>query len=197
MNLKSREKLFILFAGIAISILIFDRLYYSPQERKLSRLRAEIKAVDLKLNEFLLVAKGVETIEAEVARLEKELKGLSGRTLRGEEFGAFLKHLAKESVPNQMKLISLTPQEEKRSPPEDKSGRSSPPYRKINVQMVFHSTYAKLGDYLKEIEELPFLIQVDHLSVEKSEETFPPLKVTMGVSLYILEEPEAVKGSRG
>ncbi len=197
MKLKSREKLLILFAGIAIAVLIFDRLYYSPQERKLSRLRAEIKTVDLKLNEFLLVAKTAETIEAEVDRLEKELKGLSERTLRGEEFKAFLKHLAKESTPNQMKLISLTPREEKRLLPEDRSGHSSLPCRKINVQMVFHSTYAKLGDYLKEIEELPFLIQVDHLYVEKSEETLPPLKVTMELSLYIIEEPKVVKGSRG
>jgi len=186
MRLKKREKLFILFACIAIAILVFDRSFYSPKTRKLSALKAEMKAVDLKLNEFLLMAKGVETIEAEVARLENELKGLSERTLRGKEFRAFLRHLAKESDPNQMKIISLTPQEEKISPPEDKPGTHRPPYRKVNVQMVLYSTYPKLGAYLKEIEELPFLIQVDNLHIEKNEEILPPLKVTMELSMYIL-----------
>ncbi|MGB9627880.1 MAG: type 4a pilus biogenesis protein PilO [Thermodesulfobacteriota bacterium] len=185
MKLKSREKLLILFAGIAIAILIFDRVYYTPQNRRLSALRTEIKAVDLRLNEFLLMAKGVETVEAEIDRLEKQLKTLSGRTLRGEEFRAFLKHLAKESDPNQMKIISLTPQEEKFSPQEDKQ-ETRLPYRKVNVQMILHSTYAKLGAYLREIEELPFLIEINNLHIEKNEEILPPLKVTMELSMYII-----------
>lgn len=197
MKLKHREKLLVLFAFLAMAILLFDRFYYSPQSRKLSRLREEIKTVDLKLNEFLFMEKGMERIEAEVARLEKELKDLSERTLRGEEFRVFLKHLAKESAPHQMKLISLTPQEEKLLPPVDKSGQPSFPYRKINVRMVFHSTYAKLGEYLEEIEKLPFLIQVNHLSIEKSEESLPPLKVTMELSIFVIEEPNMVKGSTG
>ena len=51
--------------------------------------------------------------------------------------------------------------------------------------MVLHSTYTKLGTYLKGIEELPFLIHVDSIQVEKNEEVQPLLKVTMGLSMYI------------
>jgi hypothetical protein len=52
--------------------------------------------------------------------------------------------------------------------------------------MVLHSTYTKLGAYLKGIEELPFLINVDNLQVEKNEEVQPLLKVTIGLSMYII-----------
>jgi hypothetical protein len=160
----------------------------------MKRLKAEVKAADLKLNEFLLVAKGVETLETEVLRQEGELKRLSERTLKGEEFRTFLKHLARESDPLQMKVISLIPQEEKLLLPEGKKETSASQYRRVSVQMVLHSTYAKLGTYLKGIEELPFLINVDNLQVEKNEEGQPFLKVTMRLSMYIIEESKGVKG---
>jgi|SRR4030043_845815 len=196
MVLKSREKILIVLAVIVIGILAFDRFYYTPQSRKIQRLKAEVRAADLKLNESLLVAKGVETLETEVLRQEGELKRLSERTLKGEEFRTFLKHLAKESDSLQMKVISLTPHEEKLPSPEGKKEFSASQYRRVIVQMVVHSTYNKLGTYLKGIEELPFLINVDNLQVEKNEEVQPLLKVTMGLSMYIAEAERGFKGSR-
>jgi len=197
MVLKSREKILIVLAVIVIAILAFDRFYYTPQSRKIQRLKAEVKAADLKLNEFLLVGKGVETLEAEVLRQGEELKRLSERTLRGEEFRTFLKHLGKESDPLQMKVVSLIPQEEKLPLPEGKKETSASQYRKVSVRMVLLSTYTKLGGYLKGVEELPFLIHVDNLQVEKNEEVHPLLKVTMGLNMYMMEESKGVNGSRG
>jgi len=194
MVIKSREKILIVLAIIAGAIWAFDSFYYTPQINKMKMLKSEVKAADLKLNEFLLVAKGVETLETEVLRQEGELKRLSERTLKGEEFRTFLKHLARESDPLQMKVISLIPQEEKLLLPEGKKETSASQYRRVSVQMVLHSTYAKLGIYLKGIEELPFLINVDNLQVEKNEEVQPLLKVTMRLSMYIIKESKGVKG---
>jgi Tfp pilus assembly protein PilO len=185
MALKSREKILIVLAIIAGAVWVFDRFYYTPQIHKMKILKAEVKAADLKLNESLMVGKGVETLEAEVLRQEEELKRLSERTLRGEEFRTFLKHLARASDSLQMKVISLTPQEEK-LPPEGKKETPASKYRRVSVQMVLHSTYTKLGTYLKGIEELPFLIHVDSIQIEKNEEVQPLLKVTMGLSMYII-----------
>jgi Tfp pilus assembly protein PilO len=186
MVLRSREKILLIFVLIAIAIWTFDQFYYAPQSRKISMLRDEVKAADLKLREFLVLTEGVKTAEAEVARMEQELKRLSERTLKGEEFRAFLKHLARESDPLQMKIISLTPHEENPALSEGMKGAASFPYRKVTVHMVLHSTYAKLGTYLKEIQELPFLVNVENLQIEKNEEINPFLKVTMELSIYII-----------
>lgn len=195
MELKSRERILIIFVLIAIAIWSFDRFYYTSQSQKISRYKEEIKAADQKMEQFLLLTKGVETSEATVARLEKELKGLSERTLRGEEFRAFLRHLAKESDSLQMKIISLTPQEEKVNPEvgidsqrEGKKASAVSKYKKVNIQMVLQSTYAKLGIYLKEIEKLPFFVNVDSLQIERNEEVVPFVKATIGLSMYIVNE---------
>ena len=185
MVLKSREKILIILAIIAIAFWVFVTFYYTPQNRKIKALKVELKAADLKLDESLLMTKGVETLEAEVSRQEEALKRLSERTLRGEEFRTFLRHLARESDSPQMKVVSLTPQEEDLPSPEGKKGGSTSQYRRAAVQMVLHSTYGKLASYLKGIEELHFLINVDNIQIERTEETQPLLKVTMGLSMYI------------
>src|SRR4030042_30219 len=123
MQLKSKEKILLIFVIIAIAIWGFDRFYSTPQSRKISKFKEEIKAADLKMEQFLLLTKGGETVEAEVTRLERELKALTERTLKGEEFRAFLRHLARETNSLQLKVISLIPQEEKLLLPEGKEGK--------------------------------------------------------------------------
>jgi Tfp pilus assembly protein PilO len=193
MKLKSREKTLMVFVVLALAIWGFDHFYYTPQARRIQKLRAEVKEADLKLTGSLLTAQGVESLEAEILRQEEELRSLSERTLRGEEFRTFLKHLARESDSLQMKVISLTPQEEKLPPPEGKKETSTSQHKKVNIQMVLHSTYSKLGTYLKGVEELPFLIHVDSLQVEKNEEVQSLLKVTMGLSMYVIGEETGFK----
>jgi Tfp pilus assembly protein PilO len=188
MKLTNREKIFIVLAVIAIIFWAFAAFYYTPQNRKIKALEADLQAVDLKSEESQLVTKGVETLEAEVLRQEEALKRLSERTLRGEEFRAFLRHLARESDSPEMKMISLVPQEENLPPPEGQKERPAPQYRRVTVQMVLHSTFAKLETYLKGVGQLPFLINVDNIQMERIEELQPFLKVTIGLSMYITSQ---------
>ena len=182
---KTREKLLIIFAVIAIAIFVFDRAYYAPQSHKILQFKEEIKAANQKMEQFLSLTKGVETVEMEVARLEKELRGLSERTLKGEEFRAFLRHLARESDALQMKIISLNPEEENLPLPDGKKENPASLYRKVTIQMVLHSTFTKLRTYLKEIEELPFFVNLDSLQIERNEDISPFLKVTIVLSMRI------------
>jgi len=186
MVLKSREKILLVFVVIAMAIWAFDRYYYTPQSRKILSFKGEIQAADQKMEQFLLLTKGVETVETEVARLEGEIKALTGRTLKGEEFRTFLRHLARESHALQMKIISITPQEEMLSLPKERKEPLTFQYRKVNVQMVLHSNYTKLGDYLRDIEKFPFLINVDRLEIERNEDILPLVKVTLGLSMYMV-----------
>jgi hypothetical protein len=166
--------------------LAFDQVYYTPQSRKILRLKEEIKATELKSNESHLLAKGIETEEAEVSRLEREIQGLKGRALSRDRFEAFLRHLAKESNRLQLKMISLMTQEERTPSAEEKKGHSPSQYMKVNLQMVLQSDFNSLGGYLKAIEELPFLVVINNLQVERDGKIFPLLKVTLGLTVYLV-----------
>jgi Tfp pilus assembly protein PilO len=184
MTIKSREKILLILVVVALGLFAFDRFYYLPQKKRISNLKEQVKAVDLRLKESIQVTQGVETLEAEVARLEKELQGWRKRMLPGAEFRAFLRHLAKDTDRLRIKMISLAPQEEKIPPPEGKKGTLGFQYQRVMIQMVLYATYSALGTYLKGIEELPFLVTVDNLQIERNEEILPFLKVTLGLSVH-------------
>jgi hypothetical protein len=186
MVVKKRETIIIFFAILAVAIWVFDRFYYTPQKKKITTLKEEAKAADLKLKESVLFTREVETVEAEVVRLEKELQSLSDKMFRGEEFGAFLKHLSDESERLQMKMISMTSQEEKPTPPEGKKPLSAFQYRRVAIQMVLRSRLNAVETYLKGIEQLPFLAAVDHLQVERIGDGTSFLRVTMGLSVFVV-----------
>ena len=170
---------------IALAIWAFDWSYYTPQKKNILRYREEIKAADLKLKELLIYSQGMGTVEAEVSRLEKELREHQERMLNGAEFRAFLRHLARQSDRLQIKTISLTPQEEKTPLPQGEKSVSTFQNRRVTVHMVVRSTYSGLNTYLQGLEELPFLT-VDHLQIEPGEKIPPFLQVTVGLSVHII-----------
>jgi hypothetical protein len=143
MALKSREKMLLFFLCVTLGIWAFDRFYYVPQKKKILALKEEVKVADLKLNESILFIKGVETVGAEVSRLEKKLRELSERMRKGEELTAFLMHLGKKSGCLQMKMISMTSQEERISLQEMKKTSSPFQYKRVRIQMVLHTTFSR------------------------------------------------------
>jgi hypothetical protein len=186
MVLKKREKTLLFLASITVAIWAFDQFYYIPQKKRITTLREEVKAADLKLKEPTLLAQRVETVEAEVALPEKELQRLSNKMLQREEFRAFLKHLDRESKRLQMKIISMTPQEEKPSLPEGNKTPSAFRYRRVAIEMILRSRFYALSTYLNGIEELPFGVTVDHLQVERIGDGTSFLKVTMGLTVFVV-----------
>lgn len=188
MKLKNREKILLVFACIAISFLIFDRFYYFQRSRKTYTLREEIKSIEAQMNELNLYYKGLEEVQREVERLETELKALGEKVLRGEEFKAFLRHLARETDSSHMKMISITPFEEKFPLSEEKKEETSPPYRKVTIEIIFQSTFSKLASYLKGLEELPFWVQLKSLQVERQDNHHPLLRVKMVLKMLVMEK---------
>ncbi len=184
--LKRREKILLVGVFIAITIFLFDRFFDTPMNRRIAQLKGEVKAAEAQLKELDLLVKGLQIAEGETLRLEKERQRLLDRTLRGEEFRTFLRHLAKSSDPLQMKVLSITPSEERIVPSEENWETSFQNARKVTVQLVLHSTFSKLEGYLKGIEELPFWIYIDGLQIERDEEAHPLLKVTLNLKMYVM-----------
>ena len=170
--------------AIAISIWAYDQLYYSPRKREITRWKEEIKTADTKLNESLILTKGLEITETEVSRMEKRLEALGPKTPKGGEFESFLKHLAKESERLHLRVISISPQDEDRITPKEKGETPPSLYEKVPVLLVLHSGFYSLGDFLKGIEELPLPVYISGIQVEKVEEIFPLLKATIGLTIF-------------
>lgn len=185
MKLRSREKILIFFVLIALAIWAFDHFYYTPQKKKINLLKEEIRNVDIRLKESPFFAHSVKTIESEVATLDDKLKVIIERTLKNEESRAFLRYLARDTARLRMKLVSLDIKEDELKHPIEEKTTSPYHYKKITTLMVLNTTYSALKTYLKYLEELPFLVTIDHLQIEKNEGISLPLKATLRLDILI------------
>lgn len=183
MALRTREKKLLLLAGIAVTILAFDQLYFTPQSRRIARLKEEIKVLQSKMEEQELLRTSLETLESEIARLEEERKGVESRTLGKEGLKNFLTHLARECDRLRMKIISLGPEGEK--PQVDSEKQESLPYKRVHLRLVLHSPFHSLAAYVKSIEDLPFFVKLSDFQVEKKEKIAPFLKATLRLTVYL------------
>ena len=183
MKLKNREKLLVTFMAIAIGIWAFDTFYYTPQTKTIARWKEDIKSADLKLKESQALDKGLEAGEVEVSQMEKRLEALGPGAEKGGEFKSFLKHLAQESERLHMKIISIAPREGGRISPKETGKPPPSSYVKVPILLVLHSEFYSLGAFLKGVEDLPLLVDVSGLQIERVEETFPLLKATIGLTL--------------
>jgi hypothetical protein len=183
MNLKKREKWLIILMVIAIAIWAFDRFYYMSRKKQLATWKEEIQAADVRLKESSILMKSIEKIEGEVSRMEERIETRGQKVIKGGEVKAFLKHLAKESGRLHMKVLSIAPMEAAKAP-SGKGETPSMPYEKVPVVLVLQSEFYPLEDYLKGLEELPFQMDVSRIEVERVDENFPSLKVTIGVNIY-------------
>ncbi len=192
MALKKREKQFLLFAAVAVAVLAFDQLYYTPQSRKIARLKEELKAVEGKAEEFQVLAATSQGLEAEIGRLEAGKRGLEAYTLGPEGLKAFLRHLGEESQRLQMKIVSLNPET---APSQTDLEKGDPrPYRRVQLRVVLRTRFHSLWEYLKCIEGLPFLVRVNRLQVEREEKVHPLLKATLVLTVYLLPREGKERG---
>lgn len=186
MALRKREKRFLLFAALAVAVLVFDQLCYTPQSRKIARLKEELRAVEGKAEELQMLARTAEGLESEINRLEAMVREFENRTLRLEGLNGFLRHLGEESHRLQMKIVSLNPE---KVPSQGGSEKTEPrPYKRVRLRAVLHSRFDSLWEYLKGIEHLPFLVRVTELQVEREEKIHPLLRVTLILTVYLLSE---------
>lgn len=187
MVLKYREKIIIFLGILAVAVWVFDHFYYMPQKKKILELKAEIASIDSKITQAMAFRQGVETTEREIVRLEKEIQVYRERLLRGEELRTFLKQLAKDSEQLKIKIISLSPQEAKLSEEIEQKEKTTE-YKKVAVQMSMWATYRSLESFISNLERLPFLISLDHLKIERQEDKYPYLLVTLEIGVQIYEK---------
>lgn len=187
MALKRREKILLALGILAVSFFIFDLLYYTPRSRRIKSLEGEIKTAEQRLKEFTSLTKEIDVIDADIKKLEEEHRLINEKILKEDKFKVFLKHLSRQTDSTSMKIISIKPSLEEITIDKGKTAFNGM-LKKFNVNMVLHSTFYKLQNYLREIEKLPLLVHLDEIQIEREEEIYPLLRVNLNINLYFISQ---------
>ena len=159
-----------------LALIFFYAFFYRPQAKRMERFQEELKKITGNLKEAEGKSALLPSVRKRISQLEEEFVFLQKKVPEEEDLPAAVQSLAKEAKRLGIIIVALAPSEKK----EEKSELTS-----FSLKMELESSYQTLARYLEAIEELPLLVTVEDLVVEKPEEG-SNLRVQVLVNSYSL-----------
>ena len=103
MTLKSREKILLVFVFIAIAIWAFDQFYYTPQSRRISRLKEELKKV-----RQIGYAIDQEEVEIGLTCVGVPIRDFTGKVVAAISISGPTLRMSKDMIPEYIRLAADT-----------------------------------------------------------------------------------------
>ena len=154
--------------GIYIFILILAHLFLGrPAIKKLNKEKKELGELQKELEQ-----KEVPNPKKKIEELHKKMEEFKTKSASDRELPKIIRELTKKSSELNIEFISIKPVSE--IPFEEKELPQG--VSKFYIEVVLKAPYKILGEYLKALEELPVLLTIETLSIEKPEAEESPVQ---------------------
>jgi Tfp pilus assembly protein PilO len=175
------------YGSLIIAVIIFALaffLYFSPQNAKLQALKAERIKVENEVKDLKQKKKELDKIEAELAVMTAQLKGLEAIIPQRKEQAEILRQIQQLAYDARLDVTNFAQQKE--------INREFYAEWPINVQVT--GTYHNLGVYFDRLSQYPRLFSVDKFSIKALNRQTDLLTISANwtAKTYLfLEEPVA------
>ncbi len=151
---------------IYLFILILAHLFLGrPAIKKLNKEKEELGKLQKELEQMESLVKEVPNPKKKIEELHKKMKDFKSKSASDRELPKIIRELTKKSSELNIEIISIKPVSE--VPFEEKELPQG--VSKFYIEVVLKAPYKVLGEYLKALEELPILLTIETLSIEKPE----------------------------
>lgn len=196
MVLKTREKIILAVAILAGVVMAFDTFFVRPKNKELAALRTQVLEANEKLTEITTSMAGLQAVKKRVEEKRKEKEFVSGRISDARQLSLLLDQMGKESQRKQIDLMQLSINYAPSGGPAEERGKPlSGPFKKVALDVGLRAGYGAIGPYLDSIQSLPIFMEVEKVDINRKEEIFPKLEITIQQSLYMSKTIE--KGETG
>lgn len=181
MTLKTRDNL-IVVGILTASVGVATVLVYVPQWRKLQDARAKIALEQCRMVEDAGMAAGVPDLVRQVQAMKKRYSNFDHRLPKRKELGGFLReissNLTEESLSNQL-IEPGTP-------------LRAQLFHTLPIVLRFQGSYLSLASFLKRLDHMERLTQVEKLSVQHKGGALPEgpddnLDIEVQMNIYFTE----------
>lgn len=192
MNLKTakQEKIFF-YSGLGLclllsGVLIFRGIY--PGINSWFRLRKELAQKKTELKRRYNTAEENQRLAQEIAKIEKDYGEFNAMLFPPNDVSGAVKEIAKISQDLQIEFISLVPLSARVASSSPEIGFS---LWEIPISIKIKTSYAKLLDFIKRIENSSKFINIDDFQITKSASNLLVHDVGLSLCVYSLEQEKA------
>ena len=153
----------LIYFAVLVLIYIFIAL---PISRRSDRLRSELGLQNKTLKEYEDLIRSYPNPEKEIEMIEAKIEELKVKAASREPIARIIQQLARKTNELNINTLSIRPKEDIRYAQEQLPEGVS----KVYIEIVMLSTYKVVGDYLKALTELPIILTVESMSIQKQQE---------------------------
>ena len=163
----------------------FSEYIYKPQGKDLKKIKNRFVMAAFELTKAQKDARNLKELEKDLREIQEELVYVKERLPQEKQISALLQQLAEEADRARIDFISILPQKE-----IEEEG-----FMKMPVEIVLRCGYYNLTNYLKRIENLPRLVEIEGIEIRTKGDLAPRLEVKLKVNTFSLKE-EGIKKKR-
>lgn len=186
MKIEKRQQKILLLAGIILgAILIFWIFIYSPKNKQMKEIGAELARVQKDIERIQKIAGGEESLDVVITKYNRKIKEFKEKLPAQEE--STLRRLANKADSMGIEVLSISPQVAADSKlPVNIEGCQC---RELVISMQLVASYEKLGEYLGMLKDkFPSVIRLNKVNIEKKGEVkgISELSASIEIALYML-----------
>ncbi len=157
----------IITASVEVVIILLIVIFVGgPLNRKVAQAKAELEKKQKELVQIQQMIRAVPNPQEEINKIKKSIEELKHKSVSRQELPRIVRQLVDKSKELGIEIVSIRPREDIRG-----KDRNLPEgVGKAYIEMVIKCPYKKLGEYLKELKDLPIIFTIESMAIEKIEE---------------------------
>jgi Tfp pilus assembly protein PilO len=171
---------FIIFIVLIVFAYVSYTYVYQPRIQKIEQLDRDIEITAQKIAEGKRIAASLTTLQEEYAALKKKLEFMEVMLPKEKEIPDLLVMIQDTLTEFNVDFSTFTPQ--------NISWEKDMIYGKMPIAMNLTASYFDLIAYLDRIENLPRIIDVKNLSLNKTGEEDENLNISINMFVYVLRK---------
>jgi Tfp pilus assembly protein PilO len=153
---------FFVYSAIWIGLYLFVG---NPIFRYSEKIKSEFRAKTGQLKESYDLVKAVPNQGIAMEDIEKKTRELKDKTAIKGQISRVIRDITNKARESGVDIVSVTPREDMKSDPE----RLPMGVTKVYIELVVTASYQKVEKYMKALSEMPIILIVESVSLEKNE----------------------------
>jgi Tfp pilus assembly protein PilO len=162
----------------------FFTFVYTTKKGKIDALKVEIEMDRQSWKTMEAAAADLEGLEAEILKERERLALMKSKLSSERRVVQILRQLSEETRRLDITLLSLSSVRKQQESEGRREGVASR-YGKQVIAVTMRCPYGVLSSYLKRLGGLPFYVEIEDVTIERLEEYYPNLLVSLALSTYV------------
>lgn len=185
-DMPASKKTLIIVAGLLpIICLGWYLAFYHPKASRLRILRRDMENLLIKIQSLKVTDKQITSLEKQIDKLETEITEIQRKVLLKSELPTVVRQFERKGRSFGLKFHSIIPDYDSlmRIPREEEA----PDLLKLTVHFKLQGYYKNFGNFIDSLDELPFIISLDEMSLHFNKRIHPELEINLDTVLYLQE----------